>query len=140
MAGEGGLRLDGLFDPTACPEAGAILRRLVQARLRRAVQPTECCARELAQPVGRLVGTEPLRVALDLGPAFVGGAWRWGVRAAVRGATFYRLYAPEDFDEEVLRARALYANLLLLPLDGLGDATVRCERSEATVVVELDVG
>ena len=42
-----------------------------------------------------------------------------------------------DFDTEVLRARATYANSLLLPLDGLGDAAPLYDRGTATVDVDV---
>lgn len=93
----------------------------------------------LLVPVPDSKGAEPLRLSFKLGPAACpsGGGWRWGIRAQVQGATFYRLFAPDDFDTEVLRARATYANSLLLPLDGLGDAAPLYDRGAATVDVDV---
>lgn len=93
----------------------------------------------LLVPVPDSKGAEPLRLSFKLGPAACpsGGGWRWGIRAQVQGATFYRLFAPDDFDTEVLRARATYANSLLLPLDGLGDAAPLYDRGTATVDVDV---
>ena len=96
-------------------------------------------ASPLLVPVPDSKGAEPLRLNFKLGPYHCPAthAWRWGIKAHVQGATFYRLYAPDDFDTEVLRARATYANSLLLPLDGLGDADPLYDRKTATVDVSI---
>ena len=60
------------------------------------------------------------------------------LRARVEGTTFYRLFAPDDFDAERLQCAARYANALLLPLDGLGAEAVVRDASHANVVVALE--
>ena len=93
---------------------------------------------KLLVPVPDSRRAEPLRVHLDLGPYACDDGWRWGIRARVEGTTFYRLFAPDDFDEERLRCTARYANALLLPLDGLGAESVVRGASRASVVVALE--
>ena len=93
---------------------------------------------KLLVPVPDSRRAEPLRVHLDLGPYACDDGWRWGIRARVEGTTFYRLFAPDDFDEERLRCTARYANALLLPLDGLGAEDVVRDASRASVVVALE--
>ena len=93
---------------------------------------------KLLVPVPDSRRAEPLRVHLDLGPYACDDGWRWGIRARVEGTTFYRLFAPDDFDEERLRCTARYANALLLPLDGLGAESVVRDASRASVVVALE--
>jgi len=93
---------------------------------------------KLLVPVPDSRRAEPLRVHLDLGPYASGRTWRWGLRARVEGTTFYRLFAPDDFDAERLQCAARYANALLLPLDGLGAEAVVRDASHANVVVALE--
>ena len=93
---------------------------------------------KLLVPVPDSRRAEPLRVHLDLGPYACDDGWRWGIRARVEGTTFYRLFAPDDFDEKRLRCTARYANALLLPLDGLGAEAVLRDASRASVGVALE--
>ena len=90
------------------------------------------------EPVPDARAAEPLRVSLALGPARAAdGAWRWGLKAHVAGSTGYRLFAPGDFDDPLLRARCAYANTLCLPLDGLRGDAVLYDRQAARIDVEF---
>ena len=56
----------------------------------------------------------------------------------MRGVTFYKLFEPEDLDTERVLAQATFRNLLLCPLDGLGDGALVHDRGRATVEVAFE--
>lgn len=90
-------------------------------------------------PVPDSKKAEPLKVTLALGPFYQNSSWRWGLVAQVEGSTFYRLFAQDDFDNELpVHCRATYSNNVLLPLDALGgDPNIVYDRDTATVDLHL---